>query len=228
MSQNNGFLDEFTMEKPESFQEEVFVPRRGRWTRLLILPAVLAAVACIWLAYLAVTASVLPDMTGWQLDAIRTWVDKHHPSATLVEQYSDTVEKGLYLDSEPKAGTRLARSAPLRIIHSGGADPTQPVTVPEFKGMTVDRVQSWIRDNKLTGATVSYEANELVAKDTVIQVELLDGTADQFLRKSRIRILVSSGASGGDQTFAMPDLTGKSRQEALRWATEKGVRLELV
>lgn len=227
MSQTNGFLDEFTAEKPESFREEVFVPRRGRWKRLLALPAALAAFACIWLAYLAVTASVLPDMTGWQLDAIRSWVDKHHPTATLAEQYSDTVDKGLFLGSEPQAGTRLARSAPLRIRHSGGADPSQPVSVPELKGMTVDRVQSWIRDNKLSGATVSYEPNELVAKDTVIQVELLDGTADQFLRKSRIRILVSTGAAGSDQTFAMPDLTGKSRQEALRWATEKGVRLEV-
>ncbi len=227
MSQTPGFLDEFAAAKPESFHEEVFVPRRGRWKRLLVVPAVVAVLACVWLGYRTMTASVLPDMTGWQLEAIRAWTDKHHPAAVLAEQYSDTIDKGLFVSSDPQAGIRLPRSAPLRILHSAGADPSRTVSVPELKGMTVDRVRSWIQDNKLSGATVSFEPNELVAKDTVIQYELLDGTAEQFLRKSRIRILVSSGAAGTDQTFAMPDLTGKSRQEATRWAMEKGVRLEV-
>ncbi len=220
-----SFLDDLAQEKPESFREEIFVPSRGRWKRLL--PAILLLVLIVpgFLLFRGMTAIRMPDMTGWNADALHAWIKGSHPETSLKEIYDKETSAGKVLSQQPPAGSRIHRNTPVTIVSSLGANPSDSVPFPDLKKMTLSQIRTWTEQEKLNGVTIRFEENGLVPKDTVINYELVDGTADQFLRKSRVIVYVSSGNGKDDITFSMPDLAGKTRAEALRWAAENKVAM---
>ena len=62
----------------------------------------------------------IPDLSGTDLDSAKTLVTNLGLVATVTEQYSDEVETGLVMKTNPPAGTTVDQSSKLKIIISKG------------------------------------------------------------------------------------------------------------
>ncbi len=226
MTEEKSFLDELTRQKPESFQEERFIPVKKNRAGLLFCLA-LASAAALIVFFILNRSIAVPDMTGWSLNDITLWVKQNHANTTMKGVYSIDTAADAFISSQPDASTGLKKNDALAITYSLGPDPEELIVLEDFNAMTVQEVQAFIDSNKLTGVSLRYEYSEIIPKDSVISFELLDGSSERFLRKNRMNIYISKGAQQGDQTFKMPDFIGRTKSEAMLWSLENQASVEL-
>ncbi len=86
-------------------------------------------------------------------------------------------------------------------------------SVPDFSNMTVEEAKTLAAKNNLVidDADVEYSISDTVEKGKIIIQDPEKGTAVD--KNSNIKVVVSIGARGGN--IAVPDLTNKTRNEAL-------------
>ncbi len=220
MDKNASFLEELSGDKPESFKEENFEPVRISKGRIFgIVTFVLLVIAAILLVP-HFTDITVPDMSKWQYEEIEAWATKYHDNTIINGLYSEEIPQNNVLSQDVKPGSRIAKSKTLTVNYSLGADPEEYIEIPNIKNMSLTKIKKWITDNQLSGISIKQEESEVVLKDKVINYELIDGTADEFKRKNRMIIYISSGPINLEETLLMPDLYGKTRAEVKKWSKE--------
>ncbi len=227
MEREKKFLDELSSGKPESFQEEVLEPVR-KWPGRVV--AVVALFLLVISAFLILTQAgrvTVPDMAKWKYEDLEAWAFKYHDNTILKGIYSGQTPKENVVSQTIAPGKRIGRKQSLTVTYSLGMDPEEVIGLPDIKEMTVSEVKSWIADNQLTSVTIKQEQNEIIPKDKVINYNLIDGTADEFQRKSRLTIYVSSGAPDMDEVFPMADFYGKTKTEVLQWAKSRQIQVKV-
>jgi len=225
MEEHKNFLDDLSREKPESFRDEVFISSKRKTKRILyMIPAILILVFLVFLVQKQ-QVSLIPDMTGWKLEEIQSWVQKNHKNTMITGVFSTESPVDTFLSQDIPKGKKIKESDTLIVNYSLGGDPNEAIAFVELKSMTVQEVKAWIDKNALTGVTMKYEKNEVVPKDTVINYELVDGTKDTFLRKNRVTVFVSIGNEDVEDIFEMPDFMGLTRGQASQLAEDNMINV---
>ena len=80
------------------------------------------------------------DFTGKTLDYVQAALASHDIKCEVVEEYSDDVEEGKVIRTDPEAGTELEKGATLTVYISKGKqkEDNENVSVPGLLGMTED------------------------------------------------------------------------------------------
>jgi beta-lactam-binding protein with PASTA domain len=227
MERQKNFLEDLTRDKPESFQEEVFEPAPRKLSRYVVpLIGILAAVI-ILILFSQLSKTTVPDMTGWQLDELQSWAKQHHENTKMNGVYTKEQPANLILSQDVSSGKRINKSKILTVTYSLGADPEEIIPFPELKTMNLTQIKGWINDNQMSGVTIKYEASEVTDKDAVISYEFIEGSEEEFRRKNRMLIYISSGANDVNETFKMEDFYGKTKAEVLQWAKEHAFKVTI-
>jgi Uncharacterized protein conserved in bacteria len=226
MSKQQNFLEELSDKKPESYQEEVFVAAHFNPGRLIVPIIILLFGVAAFLVIVHLGDVTVPDLSDWQLNDIQTWVSKHHDNTLLKGVYSREKEVNCVISQDIKAGTKISRNKTLTVTYSLGADPEEYIKIPDLMKMSSSEIKKWIEDNQLTQATVKSEESDVVPKDTVINYELRDGTEKEYQRKNRLIIYLSSGSASLNETFQMPDLSGKTKTDVQQWAKQQQITIK--
>ena len=118
-----------------------------------------------------------------------------------VQEYSQTVAKGLVITTAPGPGTKLRKDTAVRLVVSKGKE---PLDVPNVTGKKQDEATK-----ALAGFTVviDQQFSDQVDKGVVISQTPDHGTAD---RGSTITLTVSKGPD----VVVVPDVTGMSENDA--------------
>ncbi len=227
MKEKKSFLEDISNDKPESFQEETFIPVQKKRGHIIVAGALVLFVCVLILLFLWLGRVAVPDMSNWQLEAVQAWVLKEHKNTVLNGVYSMEIAKDNVIAQDIEQGTKIGKSTVITVQYSMGADPEEAVALPDIKGMKLSEIKTWIAENQMTGITVKYETSEVVPKDEVINYELIDGSADLFLRKNRMVVYISSGNEGYGETIKMPDFYGKSRADVLQWMTDNQMKVTM-
>lgn len=227
MEKQKNFLDDIAMEKPESYKEEVFIPARKGPGRIIAVIVTLLILAAIIFLMQQIGKATIPDMSGWQLSEVQDWISKYHENTILNGVYSKEVQLNGIISQDIEAGKKIDKNTTLTITYSLGADPDESITVPDLKNMSLSDINSWISDNQLSGVTIQTEGSEIIPKDSVISLEYVEGSQEQFLRKYRMVIYVSTGAENMDETIEMTDLYGKTRAELMQWSQENQIQVDI-
>ena len=105
-----------------------------------------------------------------------------------VEQWSDTVPKGIVLGSTPKAGTTLRPDAAVDLLVSQGP---KPVKLKNWVGKDADDAQAWFAEKGLESRIAGEEYSDTVAEGDVISQ---DPAAGETLRRGdEVSLVVSLG-----------------------------------
>lgn len=227
MEKPKNFLEDIASEKPESYQEEVFIPAHRGPGRIFAAVAALLIISVIIFIWLQIGKVTVPVMAAWQLSEVQDWVSKHHDNTVLNGVYSKEVAQNGIISQDVEAGKKINKDSTLTVTYSLGADPNEAVAIPDLKSMSLTDIQSWISDNQMSGVTIQYENSDIIAKDSVISLEYVEGSQDQFLRKNRMIIYVSSGPESTDQTVTMPDLYGTTRAALMQWSQENQIPVDI-
>lgn len=132
------------------------------------------------------------DFTGKTLDYVQAALASHDIKCEVVEEYSDDVEEGKVIRTDPEAGTELEKGATLTVYISKGKqkDDNENVSVPGLLGMTKDQAEKALTEKGLSIGSVnevestaeagsvvwqSQDAGAEVAKGTVVNIQISKG-----------------------------------------------------
>jgi serine/threonine-protein kinase len=136
---------------------------------------------------------------------------------SVKQAYSETVDSGLVISSDPKAGTSLKRGAKVNLVVSKGR---QPIEVTDWTGKPADQAI-----NDLTGKGLQVDATEQrnddkVPKGSVISQSPAGTTA---YKGDKVKLVVSKGPV----LVKVPNVQGKQEPEAIKILKDAGFEVKV-
>jgi serine/threonine-protein kinase len=131
--------------------------------------------------------------------------------------YSDTVERGQIISSDPKAGERIRGNDSVSITVSDGPE---TVRVPALAGQKLDKARALLKEGGLEPGMVTREFSEDVPRGSVVSARPADGT--KVRSGTAVALVVSKGSP-----IDIPDVTGSDEADARSELTEAGLKVRI-
>ncbi len=155
---------------------------------------------------LGVKTNIMPDVVNKGAEYIVTYLeDAFHVTVIQEQEDSDTVEEGFIIRTSPDAGETIAEGQKVTIYISSGK---KMVDVPGVVGALMDDATAAI-DAKGLKVSIDYEYSSEVKEGRVIRQSPQRGTTVEA--GSSVNIVVSLG----EKTVTVPNLVGKTKEEAI-------------
>ena len=163
----------------------------------------------------SVAMVTVPNLIGSDADSAQKELEDLGFKVTLKKEYSDTVEEGYVIKTDPVANSSKEKGSTITVVVSKGV---QPKTVPDVTGKSQDTAKQLLEATGFIIGTISEEYSDSVAEGNVIST---DPQANVELEKgSIVNMVVSKG-----KEIIMPDLVsaGYTYSEARNQLQSLGV-----
>ena len=176
----------------------------------------------------AVTATVsrgvetktVPDVVGKTKDQATAAITAAGLTlGDITEEYSASVESGKVISCDPKAGKVIKHTEKVSLVVSKGKE---PATIPDVTGMSEDEAKKVLEDAGLKKGKVSKGYSDSVAKGNVISSSPIAGASGYYKGDS-----VDLTVSKGPEKVTVPDVTGRSQDEAKKALEDAGLKVEV-
>lgn len=158
-----------------------------------------------------------PDFSGLSLEQIQM----KYPKLNILPEYeySDEIAEGDLIKQSPEAGTEIYKNDKITVVISSGS---KLVEIDDYTNRNIDDAETLIKKQGLD-LRIIKEENETVTANCIIKT---DPPARSMVEKGTVvTCYVSLGSA--EQELLMPDLVGKTIEEALKLASENGVVLSI-
>lgn len=201
---NKDFLSQFSGDnkKPDSFKEEerVKITKEKKPVNVklivIILAIVLLIVGLVLFFILRPTIEVR-DFVGTNVSEVKAWIKQNDIESQGVifrEEYSFDYDESYITYQSISPEKKIRKNTKMDFTISLGADPEEPIAVPDIETMYKDELQAWIKDNKLSKTKIMTAYSDEKEVDEVISYEFKGGAdVDNFKRSSQLTITVSKG-----------------------------------
>ncbi len=135
------------------------------------------------------------DFTGKSLDYVAASLDAHGIDLKEEKEYSDDVEEGKVIRTDPEAGTELARGETLTVYISLGKE-QKSADVPSLTGMTQEAAQRALSERGLSLGSVDQVESDKPEGTVVWQSIDADSTVNQG---TTVNIQLSKGKKADEQ-----------------------------
>ena len=133
------------------------------------------------------------------------------------EAFSDTVERGTVISTDPKAGARIRSHDPVALTLSKGPE---TVRLPDLDGYPLDKARDVLKDEGLEPGMVTREFSDGVPRGSVISTKPGKGT--KVRAGSAVALTVSKGSP-----VDVPDVTGDDLEDARAGLEEVGLKVKI-
>lgn len=186
-------------------------PRQGRFVfivcSLSLLLFIISALATTRVLR-RVTAVEVPEVVNKSVEAARSLLRVKRLDLEIAEfRFDQRLPANQIMSQDPAAGQSVKSGRRVRVVVSRGA---QAVKMPELVGQSLREAQVELGKKSLTAGKISRWFSES-PKDTVLAQQPAAGQATTG--SSRVELLISAGAR--PMRWVMPDLRGRSQQEAV-------------
>lgn len=169
---------------------------------------------------LGVAQATVPKVVGHtRAEASQLLKDAGLKVGAVTESYSDSVEVGKVISSDPAAGATINHSSAVAMVISKGR---QPATVPDVVGQTRDSATTALNDAGLKVGTVTEEFSEVEA-GKVLSSDPSAGASDVY-RGDEVSLVVSKGP----QMVTLPDVSSLDEEEAKKTLEDLGLKVEVL
>ncbi|MFF1278279.1 Stk1 family PASTA domain-containing Ser/Thr kinase [Streptomyces marokkonensis] len=191
--------------------------RRGPMAIVVAVLLVLGLGAGVWYINSGQFTKVPPLLAKTEKEARDRLADAGLDVGQVEEAYSDTVERGKVVATDPEAGARIRSNDSVSLTVSKGP---QTVRVPDLDGYPLDKARSLLEDEGLKPGMSTREFSETVPAGSVIATEPGKGT--EVRAGSAVALTVSKGAP-----VDVPDVTGDDLQDARAELEEAGLEVKV-
>ena len=164
-------------------------------------------------------ATEVPRLTGFGEDAALTALTEAGLDAEVERDFSDTVPAGEVMVTDPAATTVVDEGTVVTVTVSQGRE---PLSVPDLVGRSLDEATATLTGLGLEVGTVQRVDDLDVPADHVVSQGETPGTVR--FRGDRVGLVVSDGPP----PFALPDVRGLARADAVATLEELGLEVEVV
>lgn len=232
MAENKSFLDSIALEntKPESFSEEKFeYVNDGKKKKLIITSGMVAVIiAAIFIVTYITGRVTVPDMVGWNINDVYQWAQNNKITLAINDEYNFDIDEDIVMSQDLEVDKSISKNSTINLTVSLGADPDESIDFPDIESMTYSEIETWIEENKLTGARIETEYSDVVQENNVISYEFLDGTEENFKRKNRVTVHVSNGSEELSETIVVPSFANATVAQVKQWGSENNVSINIV
>ncbi len=160
----------------------------------------------------------VPDLAGKEgAQAGKLLKEAKLKLAATSEEYSDEVEKGKIIATDPQAGTTLRHHTEVKVSISKGKE---PITLPDLAGKSEEEVSKTLGDLKLE-IEKTTEFSDSVPRGHVIGQEPAAGTIVYHHDQVKVRI------SQGPEMITVPNVTAMSMADAKKKLTDLGFQVQV-
>ena len=196
-------------------------PRRSRRGPLLLLVAVLVTALVGYAGWWLGVGRYTPTPGVINL-SVKAATEKLEEAGLTLEvagrSYSETVQAGSVISSDPEAGSRIVEGGTVEVVVSRGPE---RYAVPKLRGRPLTEVATLLEGENLSLGSVEEEWDETIEKGLVVSASPVAGT--ELRRDSPVDIVVSKGP----KPIRIPDLTGKKATRAQDRLAGLGFTVEL-
>ncbi|MEW5351258.1 Stk1 family PASTA domain-containing Ser/Thr kinase [Streptomyces sp. 16-176A] len=192
-------------------------PGRGVLTLVAAVLLVLGVGGGVWYINSGQFTKVPPVLGKTEAQA-RDRLDKAGLRVGSVRHaYSDTVQRGTIISTDPGAGARIRSHGSVALTLSDGPE---TVRVPDLEGMALDKARARLKKEGLEPGMVSRAFSEDVAKGAVISTD--PGAGIDRRAGSAIALVVSKG-----RPVDVPDVTGEDLDQAKSDLADAGLEVKV-
>ncbi|MFD7868348.1 Stk1 family PASTA domain-containing Ser/Thr kinase [Streptomyces sp. NPDC059783] len=192
-------------------------PRRGLVTALLAVLLVLGVGGGVWYINSGQFTRVPALLGQTQKAAEGRLSDAGLDVKEVRRAYSDTVDRGTVIGSDPKPGAKIRRNNSVTLVVSRGPE---IVTVPDVTGVELAEARRQLKKRGLVPGMVTKEFSEDAAADEVLRTDPAGGAERH--PDSAVAIVVSKGSP-----VDVPDVTGEDVEDARAELEDAGLRVEV-
>ncbi|MEL4504157.1 Stk1 family PASTA domain-containing Ser/Thr kinase [Luteococcus sp. H138] len=193
--------------------------RRGLVYLLLVLALAAALAFGSWRWFGGDEYGSAPSLVNQKQSQAVALTQANGLSLDVVQEYSETVPKGVVIRSEPDAGSRVAKNATITAWVSRGPERH---TMPSVVGMNLDQARAAIEKAGLTVGNAGEDYSSTVPQGIIATVSQPQGAV--LKRGAVINLVVSKG----QRPVAIKDYTGKSVETARRSLETAGFAVKVV
>jgi serine/threonine-protein kinase len=162
----------------------------------------------------------VPSVDGFS----RQQAEKAITDATLQvgevkETFSDTVDRGNVISTDPASGTDVAPQSKITLTISKGVE-VKEVDVPDVQGQGMDTARNQLTDLKFK--VIVRQQSSSVEKGTVVRTNPPGGS------KARENSTVTMFVSSGPQVTTVPNVIGLQQQDAIKTLKEADLKPRVV
>ncbi|WP_282086053.1 Stk1 family PASTA domain-containing Ser/Thr kinase [Streptomyces tendae] len=178
--------------------------RRGPLTIVVAVLLVLGIGTGVWYINSGQFTKVPPLLSKTESQARDRLDDAGLDVGKVRHAYSDTVERGKVISTDPGVGDRIRKNDSVSLTVSDGPD---TVKLPDVTGYKLDKARTLLEDEGLEPGMVTRAFSGEVAKGFVISTK--PGTGTTVRAGSAVALVVSKGSP-----IDVPDVTGDDLDEA--------------
>ncbi|MGW1749803.1 Stk1 family PASTA domain-containing Ser/Thr kinase [Streptomyces sp. NPDC002092] len=178
--------------------------RRGPLTVLVAVLLILGVGTGVWYINSGQFTKVPPVLAKTQTQATRQLQKAGLDLGAVKHAYSDTVQRGTVISSDPAPGTRIRENRSVALTISDGPETVQ---VPDVSARPLGEARTRLKKSGLEPGMVTRQFSEDVPKGSVISTTPEAGTRRHA--GSAIALVVSKGSP-----VDVPDVTGEDLQDA--------------
>ena len=198
---------------------------RKKNRRSMVLGIVLALICALPLSLLllhgcssAGKTIEVPDVVGMTEEEAQAELEKYGLEYKLgIPAISEEYEEGQVISSDPEAGEKVKEGYTITLILSRGTD-ADTVKVPNLVSKKLREAETVLESYDLKKGKITYEASDL-PEGYIISQDPEAGTEVDV--DTEVNLVVSQG----DEGIEVPDLSGKTRNQAEKLLTEVGLKL---
>lgn len=191
--------------------------RRGPLTIVVAVLLVLGVGTGVWYINSGQFTKVPPLLSKTEAQARDRLEDSGLDAGKVRHAYSDTVERGKVISTDPGVGTRIRKNDSVSFTISDGPD---TVKLPDVQGYKLDRARTLLKDEGLEPGMVTRAFSDEVPKGFVISTKPKTGTTVRS--GSAVALVVSKGSP-----IDVPDVTGDDLADARAELTEAGLKVKV-
>ena len=202
-------------------QPEPKKKKRGRkFAIALLVIAILAGVGFAAYSMFFTQPTLVPDVTGKTLEeATTTLTEAGYAVGKTEEVYSDKVEAGHVISTDPAAGKKADKGTKVSITISKGIE---QVEVPDIVGNDEDTAKKKLTDAGLKPVAGKAKYSDSVDKGKVISVS--PNAGEKVNKGTEVTYVLSKGAN----TKEVPWVTGQTQDTAYTNLTNAGFEVNIV
>ncbi|GGJ25044.1 serine/threonine protein kinase [Streptomyces brasiliensis] len=192
-------------------------PGRGLITLVVAVLVVFGVGTGVWYINSGQFTRVPPLLAKTQAQAEERLREAGLDVKQVKHAYSDTVERGTVISTDPAAGRRIRSNGSVTLTISDGP---KTVKVPDLEGRTLVAARALLRKNGLQPGMVTRAFSDSVPRDSVISTDPRSGTTRRA--GSAIALVVSKGSP-----VDVPDVTGEDPDSAKGDLEDAGVMVKI-